>query len=757
VPDVYDFDGVDCDPYSTMDGPPTPNANGCGVNPNFKLVNEDDEWCSDFAKWVWQQAGVTADINTLNAGADSFYLWGSQQGEPLTVDSGSPAVGDAVVFYEPGAITTSTYADHVGIVTAVNADGTISMVNGDFLGSTNISVQYDTDIDLATWAPEVWSPGEQWVFVSPPSAAQQAAPTEKIISGGNVVAGTAMPFAVAASVPGGSISSYLWTFGDGVTATGPVVSHVFGDPGEYSVAVTATSSFGTATTTTANVDVVGSSSDVSSVDSDQVWYTTAPLLQDVYLASASGGLSEEAWDGASWLDQAIPGQPSGTHTATLTYPGADDTFVPQVFFRAAGGSLAQTSGGDGDWSTSEIAGQPAAGSALAATTVNDASSPRGASPEVFYFSAAGQLSETSGTGGTWTASTLPGPATSQTGALTETNATVGGTPVQEVFYADNSKDLTVTSSGSGGWTTAQIKSPFGVASGTPLAALSSGPDGLVQNVFFTGASGQVADAASVLGTGVWAVTKLPGPAASTGGLTAADYQLSTGATSAQVFYISSSGQLAEDSQSGLSWQSSTLPGTATGLLGAGAFPAAGGSEQVFSTDGTAVSEDATTSSGGAWTASSLPATPVSDSGRILLYAATPAGYQVALNAAAAAGLPAAQVTDNFEVAWAATLSGNYLVLVTDTAALDALYVNQCGWANPSGDDLGTTPFYYYVPPVYGLPGADAYVDATAATASDAQAVATDATYYAVHDAWPSGVTSIPAAGAPDFECEGSPS
>jgi PKD domain/CHAP domain len=756
VPAEYYFGNVDCDPYSTMDGPTTPNANGCGVSQNFNVVNENEEWCSDFAKWTWQQAGVTADINTLNAGADSFYAWGLQQGESMPVDSGSPAAGDAVVFYPPGPITASTYADHVGIITAVNPDGTVNIANGDFLGATNISVQYDTEVTLSTWASEVWNAGEQWVFVAPPAAAQQAAPTAAIVAAHNAVAGTSVPFAATAAEPGGSISGYQWTFGDGVTATGPAVSHVFGDAGLYTVAMTATSSLGTATTRTWNVDVVSPSAAVAATQSNQVWYTTTPLLQDLYAGSSSAGLTEEAWDGASWLDQSIPGQPSSSATAALNYPGAGDTLEPQVFFRAADGTLAQTSGGDGAWTASELVGQPAATSAIVATTVNDATSPRGAAPEVFYFNGSGQLSETSGTGGSWSTQTLPGPATSQPSSLALTDATLGGTPSQLLFYADGG-GLTVTSSDASGWQTQQIRSPFGVAAGTPLSALTSGPDGLESSVFFVDGRGRLAEAAAMTGTGAWVVTELPGPAASTDGLASANYQQASGATSAEVFYVAASGRPVEVAQTGLTWQSSTLPGSATGILGTAAYPAAGGPQQLFLADGSAVTQDAATSSASGWAASSLPTTPASYADRILLYAATPADYANAQAAATAAGLPLTQVTDNFDVAWAATLSGNYLVIAIGTAAVDALYVNNCGWPNPSGDDIGTTPFYYYVPPFYGLPGADAFVNATAASSSQAVAAATDATYYALNGQLPPGVTSIPTLTGPDFLCEGSPS
>ena len=44
------------------------------------MQNENETWCSDFTKWVWQQAGVTADMNTLNAGAEIVLRVGTGPG-----------------------------------------------------------------------------------------------------------------------------------------------------------------------------------------------------------------------------------------------------------------------------------------------------------------------------------------------------------------------------------------------------------------------------------------------------------------------------------------------------------------------------------------------------------------------------------------------------------------------------------------------------------------------------------------------------
>jgi len=209
TPAVTSFRGVDCDPYSTLVGAQSPNADGCGRDAHFSVANQNEAWCADFAKWVWQQAGVTTDMNTLNAQSGSFYDWGLKQKETMPVDVGTPAAGDAVVFYPPGPVGRGMLADHVGIVTAVHPGGTLDLVNGDFLGVTNIGVEHDTGIRLTPWASRIWRPGEQWVLVRPPAGRQRAAPAVSVTGPAMVVAGTPAGFSASASSP---VAKYRWTF-----------------------------------------------------------------------------------------------------------------------------------------------------------------------------------------------------------------------------------------------------------------------------------------------------------------------------------------------------------------------------------------------------------------------------------------------------------------------------------------------------------------------------------------------------------------
>jgi CHAP domain len=86
-------------------------------------------WCADFAMWVWANVGI--NITGLTPAAGSFIADASENGSTVhTSGSYAPQVGDAVVYDYNGA----GVADHVGLVTAVNSDGSITTDNGDFGG-----------------------------------------------------------------------------------------------------------------------------------------------------------------------------------------------------------------------------------------------------------------------------------------------------------------------------------------------------------------------------------------------------------------------------------------------------------------------------------------------------------------------------------------------------------------------------------------------------------------------------------------------
>jgi CHAP domain len=96
--------------------------------------NRDEEWCADFAAWVWKQAGALVDYQLapgyLNGDTASFYLWGVDHGTWHPVGSGyTPQPGDVAVY---GLNTSAVTAVHVAIVTASTGnDDAPDVVNGD--------------------------------------------------------------------------------------------------------------------------------------------------------------------------------------------------------------------------------------------------------------------------------------------------------------------------------------------------------------------------------------------------------------------------------------------------------------------------------------------------------------------------------------------------------------------------------------------------------------------------------------------------
>ncbi len=103
TPAATSFRGVDCNPYSTLVGAQSPNADGCGRNAKLGIANENEAWCADFAKWVWQQAGVTKDMQ-YDAGL-SLTSWASRIWHP-----GEQWLPTAVLWLGAGALAAGGLA-----------------------------------------------------------------------------------------------------------------------------------------------------------------------------------------------------------------------------------------------------------------------------------------------------------------------------------------------------------------------------------------------------------------------------------------------------------------------------------------------------------------------------------------------------------------------------------------------------------------------------------------------------------------------
>jgi hypothetical protein len=94
----------------------------------------DEQWCADFAAWVWEQAGALVTYQfvrgDIDASAASFYEWGLSHGTWHAAGSGYvPQPGDVAVY---GLDPTTLVASHVAIVVGYrHGERGPDVVNGD--------------------------------------------------------------------------------------------------------------------------------------------------------------------------------------------------------------------------------------------------------------------------------------------------------------------------------------------------------------------------------------------------------------------------------------------------------------------------------------------------------------------------------------------------------------------------------------------------------------------------------------------------
>ncbi len=97
-------------------------------------TNRSEEWCADFAAWVWKQAGALVTYQyvngDLNSSAASFYEWGVAHGTWHPVGSDYvPQPGDVAVY---GLDVATLDAAHVAVVTGYTPGSQgPDVVNGD--------------------------------------------------------------------------------------------------------------------------------------------------------------------------------------------------------------------------------------------------------------------------------------------------------------------------------------------------------------------------------------------------------------------------------------------------------------------------------------------------------------------------------------------------------------------------------------------------------------------------------------------------
>jgi CHAP domain len=440
---------LDCDPYTRLVAVGASTA-GCGVDPHFNVLDENEFWCADFAKWVWAAAGVKVDLGALNPGANSFYTWGREVGATLIPDGNNPAVGDAVVFYPPGELTASGigYADHVAIVVGVNPNGTVNLVNGDFGGATNISVQLYNDVSIASWASYIWNPGEQWVYVSPGGA------------GSGIPSGS--PAALANSP---SLMNVFFRNSAGV------IRNDYWTP--------------TAGWRVQSLPGAGASGDPAALANSTAW-------MNVFYTTTGGRVQNDYWNPtAGWLSQTLPGGGAVGDVAVI----ANSPSLMNVFYTTTSGQI------DSDFWTPTLGwvneALPGGGAASAPTAVANS----GSWMNVWYTATNGQIVNDYWTPSTgWVSQHLP------SGFATGAPTAVANSPTwMNVWYTTLNGSIyddywTV----SGGWISGPL--PGGGATGTPSGVVNS-PSWM--NVWYLTNDGRIYDDYWTV-SGGWISGPLPG-------------------------------------------------------------------------------------------------------------------------------------------------------------------------------------------------------------------------------------------------------
>lgn len=93
----------------------------------FQKVNQ--AWCGAFVNAMYKSAGVKApDCTSTLAGANAFKKLGQWQDAEVA----TPEVGDSVFFDFPGDGVDRI--SHIGVVVKVNADGTVTTIEGNTAG-----------------------------------------------------------------------------------------------------------------------------------------------------------------------------------------------------------------------------------------------------------------------------------------------------------------------------------------------------------------------------------------------------------------------------------------------------------------------------------------------------------------------------------------------------------------------------------------------------------------------------------------------
>jgi hypothetical protein len=594
APANMNVSGDDCNPYSTLVGS---GAASCGVvDPNFPSVKTSGEfWCADFTKWVWEQGGVTTNLGVLNGAASSFYQYGVDLGESMPVNySGhvvsTPQVGDAVVFYPSGNTPANApSADHVGIVTGVSG-GTVDLVNGDFVDGDTYDVQEANGVTLSSWAGQQgWISGtaEQWIFVSPTNGPDVSSFKSSVGSvgfgGGSVTlsaAGSgATSFAFSSSLSGvsglGTVSSSDGSASDVVS----IPENTSLSSRSVSFTVTASASGQTPASASLTVSQAGDPPPaVSSVSVPSVAVADTSVSLSASASDAGGTITGYEWDFGD-------GQTASTAKPDVTHVFAD----PQI----ADVSVTVT---DSHGHTATGTGSVDVAAASSAVSTRPATS--GIRQHLFYIAPSTRaVSQEYWSGTAWSSQALVSGSAAGAGSavtsLTYPDST--GLQAQHAFYVGPGDGLDEDYWTGSAWEENVLQDSSVTAADRPAAGsdlvgvLSVTANVIEPHVFYIDNAGGLAQDYVNQSTGDWETQTLAGSPAAGTHLAASAYATSDGHIQLHVFYVSTSGDLAETYYApGPGWASKAVTGSLTPAAGTALSStdsgADGANENVFFTD-----------------------------------------------------------------------------------------------------------------------------------------------------------------------------
>jgi len=103
-------------------------------------------------------------------------------------------------------------------------------------------------------------------------------------------------FDASASSPADAITSYVWSFGDGTTATGVTAVHTYTDPGEYEAMLTVTDKYGRTASSSQNIKVLPRSPAIGFIATVSVQGETMTAFFNAMFFSCAASPCALRWD-----------------------------------------------------------------------------------------------------------------------------------------------------------------------------------------------------------------------------------------------------------------------------------------------------------------------------------------------------------------------------------------------------------------------------------------------------------------------------